>query len=49
MAFEGTPEEVAKNFLTHGMNSLEKVLLKMATVDSKEVEEAIYCFDTGLE
>lgn len=49
MAFDGTSEEVAKNFSDHGMSSLEKVLLKMAAVDSKEVEEALYCFDTGLE
>mmetsp|Transcript_24414 Transcript_24414/g.33325 ORF Transcript_24414/g.33325 Transcript_24414/m.33325 type:complete len:216 (+) Transcript_24414:299-946(+) len=49
MAYDGTPEEVAKNFKNHGLSSLEKVLMKMAKADAKEVEEAIYCFDTGLE
>ena len=49
MAFEGPPEEIAKNFLNHAMTPLEKVLLKTSTNEEKDIQESLYCFEQGLE
>lgn len=37
MAFEGNPSEVAKNFLTHGLDQLSKVLLKQSKKEEKDI------------
>ena len=37
MAFEGTPDEVGKNFLTHGIEQLETVLLKKSKNEEKDI------------
>jgi hypothetical protein len=45
LAYEGTPDEVAKNFKNHGYDRLNKVLMKESKNESKDIEEALYCFD----
>ena len=49
LAFEGTPNEVATNFKTHGYSQLGKVLLKQTKNGVRDLEDALYCFQTGLE
>ena len=48
LAWDGTPDEIATNFKTHGETSLGKITLGHATNEQKEVEEAIYCYDQAL-
>lgn len=37
MAYEGSPDEVGKNFLTHALEQLEKVLLKKSKNEEKDI------------
>jgi tetratricopeptide (TPR) repeat protein len=46
---DGTPDEVAKNFMNHGYDYLNKVVLKESKNSEQDIEQAIYCFDEGLE
>ena len=45
MAYDGSPEEVAKNFLEHALKQLEAVLLKTSTNEKKDMTESLHCFD----
>ena len=49
LAFDGEPDEVAQNFLNHAMESLSKVLLDESKYQEKDVQEALHCFDQGLD
>lgn len=49
MAWEGEPNDVAKNFKNHAVESLGKVLLKTSTNPEKDMQECLYCFDQALE
>ena len=49
MAHEGTPDEVAENFLKHGLEQLSRVLLKGSKNEEKDCQEALHCFDNGIE
>lgn len=49
LAYDGTPEEVAKNFLNHGYGHLDKVVLKESKNNERDIEQALYCFDEGLD
>jgi hypothetical protein len=46
---EGTPDEVAKNFMNHGYEYLNKVVLKESKNQTTDIEQALYCFDEGME
>ena len=45
MAFEGTPLEVATNFLNHANDSLGNVLLKRSKNEEKDLQETFYCIE----
>jgi hypothetical protein len=49
MAFEGTPDEVGKNFLNHALEQLETVLLKKSKNEEKDIQEAYYCFEQAFD
>jgi small subunit ribosomal protein S7e len=49
LAYEGTKEEVANNFRTHGYKSLEKLIQKTTKNQQKDIEEAIHCFSEGID
>ena len=49
MAYEGTPTEVSKNFLTHAIESLSKLLLKQSKNEEKDFQESLYCFGEALD
>ena len=49
MAYDGTPLEVAKNFLTHAIESLSKLLLKQSKNEEKDFQESLYCFGEALD
>lgn len=49
MAFEGTPVDVAKNFMKHALEQLSKVLLKQSKKEEKDIQESLYCFDQGID
>jgi len=46
---DGTPDEVATNFMKNGYEYLNKVVLKETKNQTVDIEQAIYCFDEGLE
>ena len=49
LAYDGTPFEVAKNFLHHATESLSKLLLKQSKNEEKDFQEALHCFDEALD
>lgn len=49
MAYDGSPVEVATNFLKHALEQLSRVLLKQSKKEEKDIQEALYCFDQGIE
>lgn len=49
MAYEGNTSEVAQNFLTHGNESLSKVLLEKSVNKEKDLQEALHCFNEGID
>ena len=49
LVFDGSPEDVARNFMKQGYDRLNKVLMKESKNNAKEIDEAIYCFDQGLD
>jgi hypothetical protein len=46
---DGTPDEVSSNFMKNGYEFLNKVVLKESKNQTIDIEQAIYCFDEGLE
>jgi hypothetical protein len=49
LAYDGTPDEVAKNFMNHGYDFLNKVIVKESKNQQKDIEQALYCFDEGID
>jgi tetratricopeptide (TPR) repeat protein len=46
---DGTPDEVSANFMKNGYEFLNKVVLKESKNQTTDIEQAIYCFDEGIE
>lgn len=46
---DGSPDEIATNFLNHGYDSLNKVVMKESKNNQVDIEQALYCFDEALE
>lgn len=49
MAYEGTPDEVAANFVECGMDNLGYVLLEESKNKERDLQQALYCFDQAEE
>lgn len=49
LAFSGTPDENAKNFVKYGYEALSKILCKEAKNERIIIESGVYCFDTAID
>lgn len=49
LAYDGTPDDIANNFRNHGYDYLNKVILKDSKNQQQDIEQALYCFDEGLD
>jgi tetratricopeptide (TPR) repeat protein len=49
LAYEGSKSEVAQNFLHHALDQLGKILLSTTKNKEKDYQEAMHCFEQGIE